>query len=493
MHFGDICFLREVVMSFAVRSSTLSLGLSVCVIAVAACSEQTPTAPRAGAARATASASGLASVGASRRLIALRDSNSASNVIARIRALGGKVIRSHPGAGIVVASGLTDAAAQSLAQQPDVVEVMKDRLVQWVRPTSLPSSAVEASEAAKHRPITGAPDDQSGAEFFSQYQWNMRVIRASDVWLLADGHGKGTTVCDLDSGIDPTHIDLAGKVDLNVSTSMVATEPDIIDYNGHGTFVSSQIATNGIGMASVAPLATLCQVKVLDKTGGGLLSDGIAGVIYAADAKADVINMSFGAYLTTKDPDSKLVAHFFQRAVNYAHNKGVTVVAAAGNGDSLGVGIDLATDAKGLIEIPAQLNNVISVGATAPHAQQPGTFDDLASYSNYGYPGVDVFAPGGDFVAGSVIEDVVIGACSSFAYPQCAGGSSYLFADGTSVASPLVAGEAAVIQSDTPDRKTKLDKCILESSDPLGSRVPDPVFGFGRIDVLAGIHCKQIE
>lgn len=480
-------------MSFAGRSSALSLTLSAFVIAIAACSEQAPLAPRADASRTTTSPSGLASVGASRRLIALRDGGSATDVIARIRSLGGTVTRSHPGAGIVVASGLTDAAAQSLAQRPDVVEVMKDRMVQWVPPKSLRPSAVKASEAIARRPTAGAPDDQSGAEFFPEFQWNMRVIRASDVWLLPDGHGKGTTVCDLDSGIDPTHLDLAGKVDLNVSTSMVETEPDIIDYNGHGTFVSSQITTNGIGMASVAPLATLCQVKVLDKTGAGLLSDGIAGVIYAADAKADVINMSFGAYFTTKDPDFKLVVHFFQRAVNYAHSKGVTLVAAAGNGDSLGVGIDLATDAKGLIEIPAQLNNVISVGATAPHAQQPGTFDNLASYSNFGYPGVDVFAPGGDFVAGSVIQDVVIGACSSFSDPECADGISYSLADGTSVASPLVAGEAAVIQSDTPDRKTKLDQCVIESSDPLSSRVPDPIFGFGRIDVLAGIHCKRIE
>jgi subtilisin family serine protease len=57
-------------------------------------------------------------------------------------------------------------------------------------------------------------------------------------------------VCDLDTGIDPTHIDLAGKVDVGVSTSMVISEPDIIDYNEHGTFVSSQMAMNGIGMAS---------------------------------------------------------------------------------------------------------------------------------------------------------------------------------------------------------------------------------------------------
>jgi subtilisin family serine protease len=366
--------------------------------------------------------------------------------------------------------------------------------VQWVTPKALRRSAVTASAAAiaaaRHN---GTPDDQSGAVFFDHYQWNMRVIRASNVWLLRDGHGTGTTVCDLDTGIDPTHIDLAGKVDLNISTSMVVTEPDIIDYHGHGTFVSSQIATNGLGMASVAPLATLCQVKVLDKTGSGLLSDAIAGVIYAADANVDVINMSFGAYFTTKDPDFEQVVDDFQRAVNYAHKKGVTLVASAGNGDSLGVGIDLATDARSLLQLPAQLKNVISVGATAPHAQQPGTFDNLASYSNFGFPGVDVFAPGGDFTQGGAIEDLVLGACSSFSDPGCAGGQTYSLGAGTSFAAPLVSGEAAVIESDTPGQKANLDNCIIRSSDLLSRHVPDAIFGFGRVDVLGGIHCRRVD
>ncbi|MDB4910757.1 MAG: in-like serine protease [Gemmatimonadetes bacterium] len=481
-------------MPFSRRSLALKLMLSASIVALAACSEQAPLAPRADASRTQASQSKLASIGATRRLIALRDGRAAASVIARIHALGGTVTRSHEGAGLVVASGLTDAAAKSLAQHADVSDVLKDRMVQWVKPKALRRAAVTASAAAiasRHR--TGTPDDQSGAVFFAQFQWNMRVIRASNVWLLRDGHGQGTTVCDLDSGIDPTHLDLAGKVDLGISTSMVVTEPDVLDYNGHGTFVSSQIATNGIGMASVAPLATLCQVKVLDRTGQGLLSDAIAGVIYATDAKADVINMSFGAYFTTTDPDFEQVVDDFQRAVNYAHKHGVTLVASAGNGDSLGVGINLATDARSLLQIPAQLKNVISVGATAPHAQQPGTFDDIATYSNYGYPGVDVFAPGGDFVQGDVIEDLVLGACSSFSDPGCAGGQTYSLGAGTSYASPLVAGEAAVIESDTPGTRATLDNCIIRSSDLLSRHVPDRIFGFGRVDVLGGIHCRRID
>jgi subtilase family protein len=480
-------------MTSARRSYALAAFAGAAILAVAACSEQAPVAPRADASRAQASRSALAAVGANRRLVALRDGRPAAAVVARIRALGGTVTRTHESAGIVIASGLTDAAAASLATHADVSDVLKDRMVQWVPVKALTRNAVKASAATAAARAKRAPDDQSGAQFFDEFQWNMRVIRASNVWKLKDGHGAGTTVCDLDTGIDPTHLDLSGKVDVNISTSMVVTEPDILDYNGHGTFVSSQITTNGLGIASVAPEATLCQVKVLDQTGSGLLSDAIAGVIYAADQKVDVINMSFGAYFTTRDPDFRQIVQDFQRAVNYAHKKGVTLVASAGNGDSLGVGIDLATDQRSLLQIPAQLDNVISVGATAPHAQQVGTFDNLASYSNYGYPGVDVFAPGGDFVDGSVIEDLIIGACSSYSDPACADGITYSIGAGTSFAAPLVSGEAAVIESDTKGHKADLDNCIIRSSDLLSRHVPDRIFGFGRIDVLGGIHCKRLD
>ncbi len=482
-------------MSSANRTRALVTFAAASILVIAACSDQAPLAPRVDASVAAASAqSSLAKVGSGRRLIALRDGRPAAAVIARIKALGGTVTRSHEGAGLVVATGLTDAAAATLAQHADVSDVLHDRIVQWVRPKALKVGFVTSDASAIASAHRGRqPDDQSGAEFFAEFQWNMRQIRASNVWLLKDGHGKGTTVCDLDTGIDPTHIDLAGKVDLNISTSMVVTEPDILDHNGHGTFVSSQITTNGLGMASVAPEATLCQVKVLDQTGSGLLSDAIAGVIYAADAKADVINMSFGAYFTLADPDFRQITQDFQRAVNYAHKKGVTLIAAAGNGDSLGVGIDLATDQRSLFELPAQLDNVISVGATAPHAQQPGTFDNLASYSNYGYPGVDVFAPGGDFTDGSVIEDLIIGACSSYSDPGCADGQTYSIGAGTSFAAPLVTGEAAIIESDTPGHKADLDGCIFHSSDKLSRNVPNRIFGFGRIDVLGGIHCRRID
>ena len=124
-------------MPVAGRSSARTLIASALVIAIAACSEQAPLAPRADASRANASASSLASVGATRRLVALRDGRPATGVMARIRALGGTVTRSHESAGIVLASGLTNAAAQSLAQHPDVAEVLNDRMIQWIAPKAL--------------------------------------------------------------------------------------------------------------------------------------------------------------------------------------------------------------------------------------------------------------------------------------------------------------------------------------------------------------------
>ena len=126
-------------MSFAGRSSALIVALGASIITITACSDQA-VAPRSESIRAHASSSALAQVGSGRHLIEVRAGGSATAVIARIRALGGTVTRSHEGAGIIVASGLSDAAAKSLSQHPDVSDVLKDRLVQWVPPKALSRS-----------------------------------------------------------------------------------------------------------------------------------------------------------------------------------------------------------------------------------------------------------------------------------------------------------------------------------------------------------------
>src|SRR6185503_10240612 len=303
----------------------------------------------------------------------------------------------------------------------------------------------------------------------------------------------------LDTGIDPNHIDLEGRVDLARSRSFAEREPgDTRDYNSHGTFVSAIVASNGICVASVAPLAKVVAVKVLDASGSGAFSDVIAGVIYAADQGADVINLSLGSLADLKVKEWRQLVRYFQHAVRYAQKKGAVVVAAAGNGDENFVGIDLSQLPKDVIMVPAELDGVVAVGATAPVAQM--NFDRLASYSNYGFSkdrdgGVDIFAPGGDFVAESDITDLVISACSEYTLdadglPTICPGTDFYFVDfGTSVASPVVSGAAAVTRSlirSGHKERDKVVECLLRSADPIGPRA---VFGYGRVNVLKSAQC----
>jgi subtilisin family serine protease len=447
--------------------------LVIVVIAAAgavACSDQSPTAPLG-----TRGSSDLASGRGHRSVIIMKEgATTMAALTAQVQSLGGRIVRTQPDISVVTVTGLSDAATAVIANRSDVDGVQRDSAIRMIPPRA----------QVIGQPVT-VQTDQSGAFFFPTFQWNMRQIKADKAWLVTN-QGKGALVCILDTGIDPNHIDLQGKVDLGISTSFVATEPDIIDHNFHGTFVSTLISSNGLGIASVAPDAELCMIKVLDANGQGSFSDLIAGIVYAAKHNANVINMSLGAYLTIRTKADVQLVVALQRAINFAVSHGVVPVAAAGNDT-----VNLATDNPRNLVLPAQLAGVIDVGATAPVNQQD--FDQITSYSNVGFPGVLVFAPGGDFVAGSVPQDLILSACAASAVPQCAGEQSYVLGAGTSFSSPHVAGEAAVIGSDfTHEPKVgKITACIERTSDHPTGRFIDPLYGFGRIDVLNADVCMK--
>jgi subtilisin family serine protease len=242
------------------------------------------------------------------------------------------------------------------------------------------------------------------------------------------------------------------------------------------------IATNGIGIASVAPDARLCSVKVFSDIGFGSFADLIAATVYAASIGADVINHSGGDVVFTGEPGIPVLLRALQRAINFATRRGTLFVAAAGNN-----GLNLNTVRKDLLFIPAELDNVISVGATGPTSQR--NFDQLAFYTNFGRSGVDVFAPGGNIdFENFTEEDQILGACSPSSSPDCRAGDAYFFGIGTSFAAPHVAGEAAVIESELRGDQSpaRLTACILRSADPL----PRPALtAHGRINVLRGARC----
>ena len=225
-------------------------------------------------------------------------------------------------------------------------------------------------------------------------------IAAPLAWKRTRGSAS-TRVAVLDSGVTVDHQDLAGRVRLSAS----AFNDGGVDVDGHGTHVAGIIGAtpdNGVGVAGVAPMAGMLNVKALDDSGGTSCSIASDAIVFATQKDADVINASFGAesYCAT-----------LERAVNYAWDNDTLVIAAAGN------------EGKDQPVYPAALANALSVAATDNR-------DVRADFSNYGR-WVNMAAPGQDIL--STTPD------------------GYAVASGTSQAAPYVAGTAALIWSSVPD------------------------------------------
>jgi subtilisin family serine protease len=402
---------------------------------------------------------------------------------------GARITREHPEVNLMTVEGLSVADAQALAARPEVATVVADAKLQWIPAPGTQRSQLYPS-GGHHVRVPGT--DQSTALAFP-LQWNITQIAADRAWSRTPG-GRGELVCVLDSGIDPEHPDLAGKIDLAVSFSTDTTfagNADPLDYNGHGTGTAGLVSSNGIVIASVAPDVRLCSAKVLGDSGSGSFGDIFDAIIWAAAvAHADVINMSLGAYIDLREPGARELVGILQHVLNFANRKGAVIVAAAGN-----EGIDLDHDPRRFLSIPAQLNHVVSVGATGPVLQID--FDQLAWYSNFGgRSGIDLVAPGGNFdpdpTAPFYDFDLVLTTCSQYAIPGIQGFDcelgDYLIEAGTSASAPHVSGAAAVIESalgggSSPDR---IEQCLENGANRVG---PFRIFGAGRLNVLRGANC----
>jgi len=461
-----------------------SLSLLGAVLFAAACTERDPAGPNGtlDARPAFQAAAGAAAQARTRYIVTLAGQET-SDFERRVQGFGGRIQRRHPDIATVTVTDLTAVAAAQLAVQPGVTDVVADRSIQWIpRPDQVFRQDLQPDGGRNSPPGT----DQSGAQLFA-LQWNMQVIQAPAAWNRTPA-GRGRLVCVLDSGVDPDHIELAGRIDFAKSISFVDAEPTIQDFNTHGTYTSSIVSSNGIRIASVASDGKLCMIKVLGTDGSGTFEDVIAGIVYAAFQGADVVNMSLGAYIDLREPGARQLVRVLQRAVNFARRRGVVVVASAGND-----GINLDQDSPFMLSIPAQLENVISVGATAPFNQQ--NFDALASYSNFGgKTGISMVAPGGDFLDGGVVFDLVLGACShtQVTLPFTCTTRSLVLAAGTSASAPHVSGAAAVVQSRLRDRagSDRVTECLLQGADKVG---PFRIFGAGRLNVVRAAVCSDRE
>ncbi len=286
--------------------------------------------------------------------------------------------------------------------------------------------------------------------YYSPYQWHMTRIGMENAWDLSTG--SGVVVAVLDTGVRQSLEDMAGTTFM-AGYDFINNDNDPSDDEGHGSHVAGTIAQtthNGVGVTGVAYNCTIMPVKVLDSSGSGAYTVIVDGIYYAADNGADVINLSLGGYSDLS---------IMENAINYAWNNGVVVVCAAGN--------DSTTQAH----YPSAYPNSISVSAT-------DYGDDLASYSNYGST-IDIAAPGGDFedLNGDGYDDGVLQ--NTFVGSDV----GYYFFMGTSMASPHVAGVAALVKSIDPTLTNAGIRNILETTaEDIGSAT---YFGNGLVDAHA--------
>jgi subtilisin family serine protease len=428
--------------------------------------------------------SAMAGEGEARHMVVFRSESAPKDLAERVAALGGRVEAVYGAVGVAVVGGLDPEGLAALARWKDVQMVQVDATVE-LHP--LPVEPV-AAEAVGVEP---AAPDAPGTAFFYARQWNLPAIGADRAWAAGRLGSPDVTVAILDTGIDYMHADLAGRVDLSRSVSFIPSDDALVaalfpgrhpvtDLQFHGTHVAATIASNALAAAGVTSKVTLIGVKVLNVNGNGPFSAILAGILYAADAGADVINMSLRGLFDKKEAPG--FVSVLNRATNYAARKGVTIVVAAGNDE-----LDIDHNGNGYVAF-CDSPNVICVSATGPTASD-GTdgpwyeIDAPAPYTNYGRSVIDVAAPGGG--DGGVVWAACSGA--SLVIPVCQTGIYVVGASGTSMAAPHVAALAALLVEDYGRNPARIRAALRNTADDLGQPGNDPYYGKGRINVARAL------
>ena len=485
----------------------LSGALLLGALALSACDSAVPDAnsPASSPAVATASAAAAApsveglTADPSPRLVLTTKGALSAQAQQDIEALGGAVVFSHE-IGFTIVDGLTTEASDDLLAVAGVDGVEDDNVI--VRDPV--REGLEAVDAGVESP--------ADAFFYGLgYQWNMDAIGAPAAWAAGRTGSSDVTVAIIDSGLDDTHLDLQGRVDASRSRSFLPegeldyvigdvlfpSYPDYADFNSHGTHVGATVASNGIVAAGVTEDVTLMAIKVCRYSNSCSGSAIIAGLLYAADNGADVANMSLGGTFDKSDVASggfPGYVGFLNKTFNYASRQGMTIVVSAGNSAA-----DLDHDGdsyKTYCTTPA----TFCVSATGPQATdniRTGPFYDVkapASYTNYGRSAINVAAPGGDsngFVWAACSSSRVVVVDGFIRYSNCTASKGFITAKaGTSMASPHVAGLAALLVEDYGRNPSRIQNRMQQTADDLGQRGTDPFYGKGYINVPGALGIR---
>ncbi|MFU2013739.1 S8 family serine peptidase [Peribacillus butanolivorans] len=279
-------------------------------------------------------------------------------------------------------------------------------------------------------------------------QWHHKTLGTQAAWTKSMG-SKEMVVAIIDDGIDRNHEDLKGKIDHPYDA--VRNRKNIVPVGEHGTHIAGIIAgsaNNDLGGTGVAPNIKIMPINVF-KGEYADTADIIEAIHYAVQQGADIINMSLG--------DTRY-SEALNKAVQEAYSKGLLLVAAAGNEGDMGKSVQRV--------YPAAFSHVISVAAT-------DSKDKRTSYSNY-HSTVDIAAPG-DYILSTLPGD------------------RYGWMSGTSMATPMVAGVAALIWSNEPKlTKYEVEYRLYDSAIDLGTKGKDIYYGNGRVNAKKALEMKTL-
>lgn len=433
----------------------------------------------------------------SKMIVLFNENHIDTNVMSLIENNGGKVESTLPKIGGIEVNCNTNLipkiksynSVQSIAPNHNI-QIPKEKTIKFKEPLIRSLKSDKTSEVHNQT-----------SDLYDLYQWDIkRVTNNGNSFQLGTGN-HDVVIAVLDSGIDKTHPDLKNNLlggenfipkNFNGDKKETGDRKDIEDRLGHGTYISGSIAGNG-RIKGVAPTIGFKSYRVFDSKGDTNATIMSSAIIKATDDGANVINLSMSGYdLKGKcywvDPDTGIkhdlgddMAEYelYKRAIEYALDKNVTVVTAAGND-----GID-CSDSQDIIEflnnrnkkdgliyegvayeIPGSIDGVINVSATDKE-------DLLSTYSNYGKDFVDIAAPGGDYSETDDMDNNSMCLSTSI-------GGQYMFEAGTSIAAPKVSAIAGLLLCQNKNlTPTEIAQRIYETSDELDRGTSKEYYGAG--------------